>query len=42
MKLKGTEILLKMLEEEEVGIIFGYPGGTFWIFMIKLYHSSVN
>ena len=26
MKLKGTEILLKVLEEEKVDIIFGYPG----------------
>jgi acetolactate synthase-1/2/3 large subunit len=28
MKLKGTQILLKILEEEGVNIIFGYPGGT--------------
>ena len=28
MKLKGTQILLKILEEEGVDIIFGYPGGT--------------
>ena len=28
MKLKGTQILLKALEEEKVDIIFGYPGGA--------------
>ncbi|HOW57654.1 MAG TPA: thiamine pyrophosphate-binding protein, partial [Smithellaceae bacterium] len=28
MKLKGTQILLRILEEEGVDIIFGYPGGT--------------
>ena len=28
MKMKGTEILLKALEEENVDIIFGYPGGA--------------
>ncbi|MEN6489245.1 MAG: biosynthetic-type acetolactate synthase large subunit [Smithella sp.] len=40
MKLKGTEILLKMLEEEEVDIIFGYPGGTVLDIYDKLYSSS--
>ncbi|MEN6374905.1 MAG: biosynthetic-type acetolactate synthase large subunit [Smithella sp.] len=40
MKLKGTEILLKMLEEEEVDIIFGYPGGTVLDIYDKLYNSS--
>ncbi len=28
MKLKGAQILLKMLEEEGVDTIFGYPGGA--------------
>jgi acetolactate synthase-1/2/3 large subunit len=28
MKLKGAEILLKMLQEEEVDTVFGYPGGA--------------
>ncbi len=40
MKLKGTEILLKILEEEEVDIIFGYPGGTVLDIYDKLYNSS--
>lgn len=28
MKLKGAEILLKMLQEEGVDTVFGYPGGA--------------
>ncbi|MFC1867758.1 biosynthetic-type acetolactate synthase large subunit [Thermodesulfobacteriota bacterium] len=28
MKLKGTEILIKMLQEEGVDTIFGFPGGA--------------
>jgi acetolactate synthase-1/2/3 large subunit len=28
MKLKGADILLKMLQEEEVDTVFGYPGGA--------------
>lgn len=28
MKLKGAQILMKMLQEEGVDVIFGYPGGA--------------
>lgn len=28
MKLKGAEVLLECLKEQEVNVIFGYPGGT--------------
>ena len=28
IRLKGTEILMKLLKEEGVGTIFGFPGGA--------------
>ena len=40
MKLKGTEILLKALEEEKVDIIFGYPGGAVLDIYDQLYKSN--
>ncbi len=42
MKLKGTEILLKVLEEEKVDIIFGYPGGAVLDIYDQLYKSSLK
>ncbi|MBN1470613.1 MAG: biosynthetic-type acetolactate synthase large subunit [Syntrophaceae bacterium] len=42
MKLKGTEILLKALEEEKVEIIFGYPGGAVLDIYDQLYKSNMN
>jgi acetolactate synthase-1/2/3 large subunit len=42
MKLKGTQILLKILEEENVEIIFGYPGGTVLDIYDCLYHSKLK
>lgn len=42
MKLKGTEILLKALEEEKVDIIFGYPGGAVLDIYDQIYRSKVN
>jgi acetolactate synthase-1/2/3 large subunit len=42
MKLKGTEILLKVLEEEKVDIIFGYPGGAVLDIYDQIYRSKVN
>ncbi len=40
MKLKGSQILLKMLELEKVDIIFGYPGGTVLDIYDQLYQSK--
>ncbi|MGD0280398.1 MAG: thiamine pyrophosphate-binding protein, partial [Smithella sp.] len=40
MKLKGTQILLKALEEEKVDIIFGYPGGAVLDIYDQLYKSN--
>jgi acetolactate synthase-1/2/3 large subunit len=40
MKLKGSQILLKMLELEKVDIIFGYPGGTVLDIYDQLYKSK--
>jgi acetolactate synthase-1/2/3 large subunit len=42
MKLKGTEILLKMLEEESVEIIFGYPGGAVLDIYDQIYKSNMK
>jgi acetolactate synthase-1/2/3 large subunit len=42
MKLKGTEILLKVLEEEKVDIIFGYPGGAVLDIYDQLYKSDLK
>jgi len=42
MKLKGTEILLKALEEEKVEIIFGYPGGAVLDIYDQLYRSNMK
>lgn len=42
MRLKGTEILLKVLEEENVDIIFGYPGGAVLDIYDQIYRSKVN
>jgi len=42
MKLKGTEILLKVLEEEQVDIIFGYPGGAVLDIYDQLYKSNLK
>ena len=42
MKLKGTEILLKALEEEKVEIIFGYPGGAVLDIYDQLYKSDMK
>ena len=42
MKLKGTEILLKVLEEEKVDIIFGYPGGAVLDIYDQLYKSNMK
>lgn len=42
MKLKGTEILLKALEEEKVDIIFGYPGGSVLDIYDQLYKSDIK
>ncbi len=42
MKLKGTEILLKALEEENVEIIFGYPGGAVLDIYDQIYKSKMK
>jgi acetolactate synthase-1/2/3 large subunit len=42
MKLKGTEILLKALEEEKVEIIFGYPGGAVLDIYDQLFKSNMK
>jgi acetolactate synthase-1/2/3 large subunit len=42
MKLKGTQILLKILEEEKVDTIFGYPGGTVLDIYDSLYSSKIR
>ena len=42
MKLKGTEIFLKALEEEKVDIIFGYPGGAVLDLYDQLYQSNLR
>jgi len=42
MKLKGTQILLKALEEENVEIIFGYPGGAVLDIYDELFKSNMK
>jgi acetolactate synthase I/II/III large subunit len=42
MKLKGSQILLKMLEEEKVDLIFGYPGGAVLDIYDQLYKSKIK
>jgi len=42
MKLKGTQILFKALEEEKVDIIFGYPGGAVLDIYDQLYKSNMK
>jgi len=42
MKLKGSQILLKVLEEEKIEIIFGYPGGTVLDIYDQLYKSKLK
>jgi acetolactate synthase-1/2/3 large subunit len=42
MKLKGTQILFKALEEEKVNIIFGYPGGAVLDIYDQLYKSDMK
>ena len=42
MKLKGAQILLKILKEENVDIIFGYPGGTVLDIYDSLYSSKIK
>ena len=42
MKLKGTQILLKMLKEENVDTIFGYPGGSVIDIYDELYRSDIK
>ncbi len=42
MKLRGTQILLKALEEEKVDIIFGYPGGAVLDIYDQLYKSNTR
>lgn len=42
MKLKGTQILLKTLEEEKVEIIFGYPGGAVLDIYDELFKSNMK
>ncbi len=42
MKLKGTQILLNMLKEEQVDTIFGYPGGAVIDIYDELYRSDIK
>jgi acetolactate synthase-1/2/3 large subunit len=42
MKLKGTQILLAALAEENVDIIFGYPGGAVLDIYDQLYKSKMK
>lgn len=42
MKLKGTQILLEALKEENVDIIFGYPGGAVLDIYDQIFRSKVN
>ena len=41
MKLNGSEIVIKCLEEQGVDTVFGYPGGAILNIYDELYkHSS--
>jgi acetolactate synthase-1/2/3 large subunit len=42
VKLKGTQILLRMLKEENVDTIFGYPGGSVIDIYDELYRSDIK
>jgi len=42
VKLKGTQILLQMLKEENVDTIFGYPGGSVIDIYDELYRSDIK
>ena len=42
MKLKGTQILLNMLKEENVDTIFGYPGGAVIDIYDEFYRSDIK
>jgi len=42
VKLKGTQILLNMLKEENVDTIFGYPGGAVIDIYDELYRSDIK
>ncbi|MDD3248890.1 MAG: biosynthetic-type acetolactate synthase large subunit [Smithella sp.] len=42
MRMKGTEILLKVLEEENVNIVFGYPGGAVLDIYDQIYKSNLR
>jgi acetolactate synthase-1/2/3 large subunit len=42
VKLKGTQILLNMLKEEQVDTIFGYPGGAVIDIYDELYRSDIK
>lgn len=42
MQLKGAEILIKVLEEEGVKTIFGYPGGVLLDIYDELYRSKIR
>ena len=42
IKLKGTEILMKILHEEGVDTIFGFPGGAVLDIFDELFRSDVN
>ncbi|MBR4216287.1 MAG: acetolactate synthase, large subunit, biosynthetic type, partial [Candidatus Methanomethylophilaceae archaeon] len=40
--MKGTKALVKMLEDENVSTIFGYPGGSVIPLYDALYDSSIR
>ena len=42
MKLKGTQILFKVLEQEKVDTIFGYPGGAVLDIYDELYKTQLR
>ncbi|HOO39894.1 MAG TPA: thiamine pyrophosphate-binding protein, partial [Syntrophales bacterium] len=42
MKLKGTQILFKVLEQEKVDTIFGYPGGAVLDIYDELYKTRLR
>ncbi len=41
MKLKGTQILLEVLKDENVDVIFGYPGGAVLDIYDQIYKNNV-
>jgi len=42
MKLKGTQILLEVLKDENVDVIFGYPGGAVLDIYDQIYKNNVH